>query len=126
MHGRQNTQTAFASAKFCYNVKTNQGCDGYYSHTTNNNRMRLCYNPIEPSIDNTVYCEATATYIVCDSVPPSPPSPPPPSPPGGAGRRMSTWDAMVEAFSELGEEGEPPTPRKPKAKADTEPLHESL
>jgi hypothetical protein len=73
MEGRQNTLTAFASERFCYNVRTNQGCDGYYSLQSSNNRMRLCYNPIEPDIDNSVYCEATSAYVTCDFLPPSPP-----------------------------------------------------
>lgn len=92
IQGRQNTLVAFAQERFCYNVKTNQGCDGYYSLSQTNNRMRLCYNPIAPDVDNTVYCEATSDYVTCDFLPPSPPplppSPPPPSPPtGGEGRR---------------------------------------
>jgi hypothetical protein len=73
MEGRQNTLTEFAQERFCYNVRTNQGCNGYYSLTASNSRMRLCYNPIEPDVDDTVYCEATSTYVVCDFLPHSPP-----------------------------------------------------
>ena len=84
MEGRQNTLTAFAQERFCYNVRTNQGCDGYYSHTANNQRMRLCYNPIAPEVDNSVYCEST-DYVTCDYLPPSPP-------PGGRRRLLLLGD----------------------------------
>lgn len=73
MEGRQNTITAFAQEKFCYNVRTNQACNQYYSLQSSNNRMRLCYNPIEPGIDNGVFCAATDSYVTCDFLPPSPP-----------------------------------------------------
>lgn len=82
MEGRRNTLTAFEDPKFCYNLRTNQGCDAYYSHTSGQGKMRLCYNPIEPNINNDVFCAATTSYVVCDFAPPSPPAPPaPPRPP---------------------------------------------
>ena len=92
MEGRQNTLTAFAQERFCYNVSTNQGCKQYYSLTANNNRMRLCYNPIEPDINNNVYCEATNSYLTCDFLPPRPPPLPPPPP---AGRRLGLMRRLL-------------------------------
>ena len=92
MEGRQNTLTAFAQEPFCYNIRTNQGCDQYYSLQANNNRMRLCYNPIEPEIDNTVYCEATSNYVTCDFLPPSPPP---------SGRRLSERFSLFRSLTSI-------------------------
>jgi len=74
MEGRSNTLTAFEAEKFCYQVQTSAagGCDAYYSLNTNG-RMRLCYNPIHPTIDNAVSCESTDQYVNCNFLPPSPP-----------------------------------------------------
>ncbi len=94
MNGRHNTQTAFAAARWCYEVKTTDvlGCDAYFSMGTNN-RMRLCYNPIYPATDSSVYCASTGSYVMCDFLPPSPPSPPQ-APVGG--RRLATlWQSIA-------------------------------
>lgn len=82
MTGRLNTRTAFFNPRYCFGVRTTneRGCDGYYSLNTDNRRMRLCYNPIEPRTNYDTWCDFTPSYVVCDTQEPSPP-PPPPSPP---------------------------------------------
>jgi hypothetical protein len=99
MQGRENTLALFGIDQFCYNVMTTdpQGCAHYYSQPYTNNRMRLCYNPIEPNTDPTVTCQQR-DFLICPFTPPSPPpapgsvspSPPPaavdsPPPPVGGG-----------------------------------------
>jgi hypothetical protein len=85
MNGRFNTQNAFETPKFCYEIKTTNelGCDAYYS-LGGNSKMRLCFNPIYPTTSSNTNCDATSDFVYCD---PLPPSPPPPQAPA-SGRRM--------------------------------------
>ena len=78
MYDRTNTQTLGANGKFCYQMSLNQGCEKYYSLTSNGN-TRICYNPVHPHISNDLYCAQTDA-ISCPFEPPRPPPPPPRSP----------------------------------------------
>ena len=65
MTGRLNTVTTFDPPRFCYELHSNTalGCDSYYS-MGNNQRMRLCYNPGDPSTSSPVYCSQT-DFTMC-------------------------------------------------------------
>ena len=74
MDGRINTQQ-LPTPKFCYDLHTANpnGCESYFSLTSNNGRLRLCFNPIAPTVSSAVNCEATPDFVLCDALPPSPP-----------------------------------------------------
>ena len=103
--GRLDTQTAFANPRWCWQVKTTQSCDAYY--TLSNDKIRLCYNPIAPEVNKDVMCLATDEYEDCYSpfpppTPPlpSPPPPPPPSPPPAAPPAAPTPPTPVQPLRE--------------------------
>lgn len=77
MAGRQNTRLMGETGKWCTEIRTinENTCEGYFSLTPAGN-MRLCYNPIAPATNNTVYCAASDIVTGCDALPPSPPPSP--------------------------------------------------
>ena len=78
--GRTNA-LASATPKYCWqlNVGTPGGCSSYFTQAANK-RVRLCFNPIHPTIAPGVECKASDEYVLCDLPPPRPPAQPPAPP----------------------------------------------